>query len=168
MYRTGMFDESSESMERELLSLKKKLPLGSNIRQFVLNRDYEVTSYRQFVTLVQKFQHNLPRKKTRSENVRLGGELDPYEGASFDDVDEVRTQISDLDPDDVEEDLRTKNAQQNTPNSKYTTQPTTQKSKYATRYAKTLENILQLVFTSREALRIAVHFCVPRAVRRHF
>ncbi|MCP4902948.1 MAG: hypothetical protein GY906_38790, partial [bacterium] len=95
MYRTGQF--TAATWERELASLKKKLPLGSNLRQMVLNRDYQVSSYRQFTDLVCRYQHNLQRRKKAAEPGNLGQESRGADTGAGE-----LTDISDLEDDETE------------------------------------------------------------------
>ena len=63
MYKTGNFRENDpDSVRRELQDLRRKVPKGSRLREFFAVKDYEPTSFRQWVELVQQFASTLGRR----------------------------------------------------------------------------------------------------------
>ena len=93
MYKTGNFREGdADSQRREMQDLRRKVPKGSRLREYFAVKDYEPTSFRQWVELVQQFASTLSRRTSsrgfgdkhlaheRNRRVDDGGEGDDQNG----------------------------------------------------------------------------------------
>ena len=93
MYKTGNFrGGDADSQRREMQDLRRKVPRGSRLREIFAVKDYEPTSFRQWVELVQQFASTLSRRTSsrgfgdkhptheRNRRVDDGGEGDDQNG----------------------------------------------------------------------------------------
>ena len=96
MVKTGRFDGTPASRQREMEDLNGKIPYGSQLKMYMVMKDYRPMNFEQWVDLVRTFQSALPRSKKDSskfvrdfEPVRMAVESEG-EGAigSWSDVEE--------------------------------------------------------------------------------
>merc|ERR1712023_13544 len=78
--------------------LKRMVPRGSDLHRFIVAKDYQVTTFEQWLQLIDQYKSMLPKRseERRPEITRRGGDVfESDEGEDFGDEDERAARIGD-------------------------------------------------------------------------
>jgi hypothetical protein len=86
MVRTRRFDETPQSVSRELTDLRRKVRPGTGLKVFFASLPYQPASFDQWLEVVWRYQATLPRPK--HQGARLAYEGDDYGNEAAEGYDE--------------------------------------------------------------------------------